>query len=180
MYYFLLFLLTTVFMTTSSVLAQVSKNSNYQTPYTSLSQYESVSQIGDIPADKIVGAHWWGTRSISYDENPVRLKKGQNLTISFESPVPGSPYSSYPCHVKYIVYGSSISGSNQNLFDFTKDNHTTHNLRFQASTSPGPTTINFVITCTTKSCDRDGNWHDNGTGQITSSDLQIIVEDDVE
>ena len=108
------------------------------------------------------------------------LKAGQNLTISFESPVPDSLYSSYPYHVKYIVCGSSISGENQNPFDFTKDNHTPNNLRFQASTSPGPTTINFVVTCTTKSCDRDGNWHDYGTGQITSSDLKIIVEDDVE
>ena len=149
-------------MTTNSALGQAPKNNNQQTTYSSLSQYEPVFQMREIPSEKTVNASWSG-KSISYNENPVMLKAGQNLTISFESPVPGSPYSSYPYHVKYIVYGSSISGSNQNPFDFTKDNHATHNLSFQASTSPGPTTINFVVTCTNRSCDRDGNWHDNGT-----------------
>ena len=184
MYYSLLFLLTIVFMTTSSVLGQVSKNSHQQTTYSNLSQYEPIVQIQEIPADKTVGAHWWDGRSLSFTENPIRLKKGQNLIIPFENPSDklgkAGNTSSWSCmyRVKYIVYGDSLSNYNQNPFDFTQDDHTPYTLRFQA-TSPGPRTINFVVTCSSKGgYDSDTNsWFIDGTSQITSYDLQIIVED---
>ena len=82
----------------------------------------TVSAVRAQAPDKTIGAHWWGTRSISYDENPIRLKVGQNLTITFDDPGPGS-YFAYPYHVKYTIYGQSIAGSNQNPFDFTRINH---------------------------------------------------------